>query len=98
MITRVFRASVPKHLQQEFEEKFIEVSAPMVRSHVGLVSLTCGRPTKWNPTEFIVISVWENEEKVREFAGDNWNDAVIPDGMEKFFTSCSLDHYVNIEV
>jgi len=97
MIIRVFRASVQKGLQKEFEEKFIEISAPMVKSHAGLVSLMCGRPTKYNPNEFIVTTVWESEDMLKDFAGDIWNEAVIPDGMEKYFSSCSLDHYESID-
>ena len=40
MITRIFRAKIPPHLHNEFEEKFKAVSVPMVESYKGLHSLS----------------------------------------------------------
>ena len=97
MITRVFRATVPERLHATFEEKFRAISVPLVASQSGLHRVTIGRPTRWNPTEFVMVSVWEDEESIAAFAGVAWNEPHIPSGMEEFITSCSVDHYENIE-
>ena len=72
MIVRVFRVAVPRALHQEFECKFLSVSIPVVRSHVGLVSVTVGRPTRWAPDEYAMISTWEDARAVAAFAGAEW--------------------------
>lgn len=93
MITRVFRVRVPQALHQEFEEQFLNVSIPTVKAHKGLVSVTVGRPTRWAPEEYVMLSVWENEQSVKDFAGEQWNQAVIPDGMENYVADCWVHHY-----
>ena len=98
MITRVFRAAVPIKLHAAFEEQFRAISVPLVASQPGLHRVTIGRPTRWNPEEFVMVSVWEDEESIAEFAGVAWNEPRIPSGMEDFITSCSVDHYENIEI
>ncbi|OZA42153.1 MAG: hypothetical protein B7X84_06905 [Alphaproteobacteria bacterium 17-39-52] len=84
MITRVFRVRVPLALHAEFEQKFLSVSVPLVKAEPGFVSVTVGRPTQWTPEEFFMLSVWRSEADIAAFAGENWNRAVIPQGMEKY--------------
>ncbi len=96
MIIRVFKATIPERLHKEFESKFISISVPHVLSFDGLISITIGRPSKWNPDEFVMVSVWENERAIRKMAGRNWNKGYIPAGMEKYILTCSVDHFDSI--
>jgi len=93
MITRIFRVKVPKALHGEFEARFCSVSIPKVEAQPGMVSVFVGRPTRWAPEEYVMISTWENEQYLREFAGDDWNRAVIPEGMDKYVAECWVHHY-----
>lgn len=93
MITRIFRVRVPAGLHPEFEARFLSVSVPHVEAAEGLVSVSVGRPTRWAPEEYVMISVWRSEAAVAAFAGENWNTAVIPDGMEKYVAECWVHHY-----
>jgi hypothetical protein len=43
-----------------------------------------------------MISEWEDEAGLREFAGDDWTVAHIPEEMEKFVKRCWVHHYVGI--
>ena len=95
MITRIFRVRVHASLHAEFEAKFLSVSVPYVQAAPGLVSVSVGRPTKWVPDEYVMISVWAGEEALEAFAGENWNKAVIPSGMEKYVSECWVHHYEN---
>ena len=97
MITRIFRAKVAPDLHEEFREKFKAISVPQVSSAKGLKSLCIGGPSRWNTEEFAMISVWENEEALKEFAGEKWNKPYIPEGMEKYISECWLDHYEGID-
>lgn len=95
VITRIFRVKVPTALHVEFEAMFLSVSVPYVQTAQGIVSVALGRPTKWAPDEYVMISVWANEDALRSFAGENWNLAVIPGGMEKYVSECWIHHYEN---
>ncbi|WP_431129586.1 antibiotic biosynthesis monooxygenase family protein [Flagellimonas flava] len=96
MIVRVFTAEVPHNLHAEFESKFKEISVPLVQGQQGLIRLEIARPTQWNPDTFSMISYWTSEEDIRLFAGEQWNQAHIPAGMEKYIQSCSVQHFEQI--
>lgn len=93
MIIRIFRATVPTALHAAFEEKFLGVSLPFVRSQRGLITVSIGRPTRWAPEEYAMVSVWEREEDIRAMAGEQWNQAFIPSGMETYIRECWVHHY-----
>ena len=40
-----------------------------------------------------MITSWMDEAFLASFAGENWNQPVIPNGMEKFVRECSIEHY-----
>ncbi len=93
MITRIFRAQIYPNLKDEFEKQFADISLNVVRAAKGLVSVEIGKPTPWTPDEYGMISTWENELVLAEFAGENWNQAHIPARMEKFIKQCWIHHY-----
>lgn len=93
MITRIFRVKVPRYLHAEFEAQFCATSIPYVEAHPGMVSVFVGRPTQWATEEYAMISTWEDEQALRIFAGENWQQAVIPPGMEKYVAECWVHHY-----
>lgn len=93
MMIRIFRVDVPAALHAEFEAKFLSISVPHVQAAPGMVSVSVGRPTRWAANEFVMISVWQDEAALRAFAGEHWNQAVIPAGMEKFVSACWVHHY-----
>jgi len=94
MITRIFRVLVEPDLQNAFEEKFQIISVPFVKRHQGLISVSIGKPLQ-NSNEYMMISVWENHEVLKQFAGENWEQSVIPEGMEQFVSECWVHHYEN---
>lgn len=98
MIIRVFTATVSPELHQEFEEKFRAISVPLVESFQGLDSVEIGAPTAWNPNQFVMISKWQSEKHLIVFAGEQWNQAHIPKGMEKYISDCSVSHFYSIDL
>ena len=82
-------------MREEFELKFATVSVDAVKSREGLISVSIGKPSRWSPDEYLMLSCWENEESLRNFAGDSWNDPHIPKGMEKFIEECWVHHYTD---
>jgi len=92
-ITRVFRVSIHPELREEFEEKFASVSVHVAESAEGNESVTILRPSRWAPDEYAMISRWADEEALTKFAGESWDEAVIPKGMERYIQACSVHHY-----
>lgn len=97
MITRVFRVRIDPAQRAEFEQKFQTVSIDTVETAAGFLSAEIGKPTAWAPDEYMMISRWESEDALRKFAGDSWNQAHIPAGMEKFVRECWVHHYASFE-
>ncbi len=95
MITRVFRVKIVAALREEFEPLFQEVSVAAVEGVEGFVSVQIGKPTRWAPDEYVMISVWESEDALKAFAGEQWSEAHIPEGMEKFVDAAWVHHYAS---
>jgi heme-degrading monooxygenase HmoA len=93
MIIRIFRVRIKPELRTGFEKDFREISIPLIKSHSGLTSVSIGKPTKWAPDEYVMISNWRNETDLEDFVGKNWNQPVIPSGMEKYVVECWVHHY-----
>lgn len=92
-ITRIFRVRIIPELRQAFEEKFSSVSVHAVNDACGFLEVSIHKPTKWAPDEYAMISQWESEAALKAFAGEQWSQAVIPAGMEKFVVECWVHHY-----
>ena len=93
MITRIFRIKVIEEKKIEFEKKFSTISVNTVNRAAGLLSVKILKPTKWVPDEYAMITTWNDENSLVMFAGDNWNNAVIPKEMEEYAIEYSVQHY-----
>lgn len=93
MLIRIFRVTIYPELREEFEQKFATTSISAVQTQKGFLSVSIGKPTKWAPDDYVMISHWETEASLEEFIGPSWNEAHIPEGMEKFVRECSVCHY-----
>ncbi len=93
MIIRIFRVRIYEQLREEFEGKFATVSVKAVEAASGLQSVSIYRPTEWSPDDYAMVSIWNSEDDVRYFAGEDWNKAFIPPGMDKYIAKCWIDHF-----
>ena len=98
MIIRIFKTKVPLRLHGEFKEKFKEISVPMVQKYNGLIAIEIGEPSKWSPEEFVMISKWESEQNLIDFAGEDWSQAHIPENMAKYISEWEIHHYYSIDI
>ena len=92
-LVRIFRVQVPTDLHAEFEPLFRTISMDAVRNSAGVLSVTIGKPTPFAPDEYVMVSEWKDQRSLIAFAGENWNEAHIPPGMEKFAERCWVHHY-----
>jgi heme-degrading monooxygenase HmoA len=93
MIVRLFRAIVHDGKQNEFKDFFLREARPYVEKQAGLVSLFIGLPTEQSPNEFLMVMHWENIEFIKDFAGEEWNQAVILDEERSLLKEVFLHHY-----
>ena len=93
MIIRVFRARVHDGRQADFERFFLDTAVPHVRKQSGLLSLSIGRPGSSTPDEFVMIMKWKDLDSVKQFAGADWESAVILEEERHLIREVSVHHY-----
>ena len=93
MIIRVFRPTIHPGKEAEFESFLRETAVPLVSRQAGLVAQHVGKPRDPSSTEFVYVTVWEDVESIRAFAGDRWQEAVIAPGEEDLLKATWIGHY-----
>jgi len=93
VIIRIFRAKVHDGKQADFERFFLDTAVPHVRKQSGLISLGIGRPESSTPDEFVMIMRWKDLDSVKEFAGADWQSAVILEEERHLIREVSVHHY-----
>src|SRR5215213_8356202 len=92
MIIRVFRPTIHPGKEQEFEALLADTAVPLVSRQAGLVAQHAGRPRDPSTTEYVYISVWEDLESIRAFAGERWQEAVITPDEEHLLKDTWIGH------
>lgn len=93
VIIRVFRACARPGMSETHEQLMREVSMPLVEAQRGLVAFYVGRPIGSNADEYTMVSLWEDLEALRAFAGDDWEQAVIPEPQRPSLYEVNVHHY-----
>jgi len=93
MIIRIFRPTIHPGKEAEFESFLRDTAIPLVSQQSGLVAQHLGRPRDPSSTEFAYVTVWEDEESIRAFAGDRWQEAVIAPEEEELLKETWIGHY-----
>ncbi len=96
IITRIYRVRIKPELRDEFEPLFKTVALSSVKDAPGCTSAKLGGPIAKSPDEYLVTSIWDNEESLKQFVGADWTKAHIPNGMERFVDQCWVHHYTEI--
>ena len=92
-IIRLFRATIKRGAEQHFQAFFLEEALPMVRRQDGLISVQVGLPVETSPSQFSMVTTWEDLPSVKKFAGANWEQAVIDPREAPFIEESSVTHY-----
>jgi heme-degrading monooxygenase HmoA len=93
MIIRVFRPTVHPGSQREFEAFLREEAVPLVSRQAGLVAQHVGRPRDPSSTEYVYVTVWEDVESIRAFAGERWQEAVTTPDEAHLLQDTWIGHY-----
>jgi quinol monooxygenase YgiN len=96
MVIRVFRVTPKADRLKEYEQLLIDTVLPTTRKAKGcrgaqaLKSLGVVR-------EIVVITLWDNLDSVRAFAGENWhNPVLIGNEAEMVESAPDVKHYHQI--
>ena len=89
VIVRTSEARVIDGMQDEFLAKLLEVVADYPRDFPGLLSHDVLRDLD-DPTRFMYVSRWRDEESVARFAGPRWRDEPVTFPREDAFMAQPL--------
>ena len=59
----------------------------------GLVAQHVGRSIEPSSTEYVYVTVWEDVDSVKAFAGEQWQQAVITPEDEHLIEDSRIGHY-----
>jgi heme-degrading monooxygenase HmoA len=93
VIIRVFRPTIHAGKEAEFESFLRDTAIPLVSQQSGLIGQHVGRPRDPSSTEFVYVTVWEDVESIRAFAGERWEEAVIAPEEEHLLKDTWIGHY-----
>jgi heme-degrading monooxygenase HmoA len=93
MIIRVFRPTIHAGMESEFESFLRDTAIPLMSQQSGLVAQHVGMPLESSSSEFLYVTVWEDVESIRAFAGERWQEAVITPDDEHLLKDTWIAHY-----
>lgn len=93
MIIGVFRPTIHPGKEHEFEAFLRDTALPLGSQQAGLVAKHAGRPQDPSSTEDLYVTVWEDAESIRAFAGERWQEAVITPDEEHLLKDTWIGHY-----
>ena len=93
MIIRVFRPTIHAGKEAEFESFLRDTAIPLVSQQSGVIAQHVGRPRDPSSTEFVYVTVWDDVESIRAFAGERWEEAVIAPEEEHLLKDTWIGHY-----
>ena len=93
MIIRVFRPTIHPGKEADFEAFLHDTAIPLVSRQKGLVAQHVGKPRDPSSTEYVYVTVWEDVDSIRAFAGEGWQEAVITSDEEHLLRDTWIAHY-----
>jgi len=95
VIARVWTARARPDGADAYAAHFNDHVLPALEAVDGCQGATLLRRARGESTELVVISWWVSEDAIREFAGDNFERAVVADEARRVLTSYedTVRHY-----
>lgn len=93
MIIRVFRPTIHPGKEREFESFLRDTAVPLVSQQSGLVTQHVGKSRDSSSSEYLYVTVWEDVDSIRAFAGERWQEAVITPDEAHLLKETWIGHY-----
>jgi heme-degrading monooxygenase HmoA len=93
VIIRVFRPTIHTGKESDFESFLHHTAIPLVSRQKGLIAQHVGKPRDPSSTEYVYVTVWDDIDSIRAFAGESWQEAVITPDEAHLLRDTSIAHY-----
>jgi heme-degrading monooxygenase HmoA len=93
MIIRELNATVPPQAQAEYEELLREHTIPLMRAEPGLLYLHVGTPMPETPDQYVIVSVWDDLDSLKDYTGGAWEEHDLLPGLGRLVQSASVRLY-----
>jgi antibiotic biosynthesis monooxygenase (ABM) superfamily enzyme len=93
MILRVFRARIRQGHKAEWSTLVERHSFPLLTDVPGLLGYFAGNDLGDTSGDYIMMSVWNDFDSLKRWAGANWQQAIIPEEERHLIDESSLAHY-----
>ena len=97
MIVRIFRAKIRKGQVSEFKRMVQEQSIPWLEKSEGMVGYFPGEPFGDNEQEFVMVTLWRDQESLQAFAGLDWDNPVVTEEEAPLVEAMFADHYLSFD-
>ena len=93
VVIRVFRPTIHPGKEAEFESFLRDTAVPLVSRQSGIVAQHVGKPRDPSSTEYLYVTVWQDVDSIRAFAGEQWQEAVIAPDEAHLLKDTWIGHY-----
>ena len=87
MIARIWKAQADKEKTTDYAKFFENTVLPELRQIMGFRGAYVMEKPNGDGMEIEVMTLWETMDAVREFAGDNFDQAVVEPGVQAIVRS-----------
>ncbi len=93
MIIRVFNAKVRPGRQNDFKQIMELLSIPQIQARNGMIAFYPGQPTGPESNEFILVTVWRDQQTLKKMSEEEWASLVIPDEARPILEDVRVHRY-----
>ncbi len=97
MIIRVFSAKIRKGQVDEFKRLVRAQSIPWLQGSEGMLGYWAGEPLDPGENEFVMITLWRDEQALKKFAGPEWQRPAVTQDEEPLVEEMIAHHYRRLE-
>ncbi len=74
-----------------------EQSIPWLESSDGMLGYFSGAPLTENAREFVMITLWRDQDALEAFAGSDWESPVVTEDEASLVEAMFADHYLRFD-
>jgi heme-degrading monooxygenase HmoA len=96
MLVRIFRVTPQPGKDAEFATFFRDTAIPLMKGQPGLLTLHASGPRDGD-RDWCMVMVWRDEAAIRDFVGDDWQEAHVHPDEVGIVAASSVAHFDLIE-
>ncbi len=97
MIIRVFRAKIRQGKAADFKRLVMEQSIPWLQRSEGMLAYFAGEPLGDDEQEFVMVTIWQDQNALKAFVGENWKTPVVTIDEAPLVEEMVAHHYTRFD-